>query len=277
MRLWGCERASGLRFGRASATLAAVGAAAGVFVAAGQGAPLLRAATHGGSSRPAITPRGGQPFRPTLGDWEGTVDGFPASFGLRYAADSSGRPRYGFNNVVALRPSGCPANASPYVEDVIASPRLIATARFGALGLAQAGFGGNLLGASSATLSRHYQTPTCSGTLSWHMHPAQRRPVHDGLWKASWSSGGSATFHVIAGGRLATGITVPGRVTACDGVTGQVDLFLAASGRAGLSEHGLNASLSFTGSAGSGQIDAGGRGCAGGPVRLRLSLLKPTS
>jgi hypothetical protein len=223
-----------------------------------------------GTSRPPITLRSGQSFRPTLGDWEGTANGLPASFQLSYGR-TRGSARYGIDQLVALRPATCPATAGRYAEDVIASTVATPLGAHGSLGLSRFTFGGSLSGARTATLTRPYHVAGCSRTLSWKMHPATRRAVSDGVWKASYG-GGSGTFHVLANGRLATAITVPSSITRCNGMAGKFDLFIGPNGTARISQPGLRATIQFTRRGGSGRINSDGAGCAGGPFRFRVSL-----
>jgi hypothetical protein len=224
------------------------------------------AAAGGGSARPAISPLNGKPFIPVLGDWEGTVNGFPASFRLRYERTSSGALRYGIDKLVVLSPSSCPVKSSQYSEDVIDSTNPNPLARAGALGLTRFGFGGRLVGARSATLTRHYRAGACQGTLSWRMHPATRRPVLAGRWKIRYADGESGTFHVEAAGRLASAIVIPSAITSCNGLLGEFDLFIGPDGKARLDQRNLRASITFTKKSGSGSVS--GRGCA----RLRFTV-----
>jgi hypothetical protein len=145
--------------------------------------------------------------------------------------------------------------------------------RSGSLGLSRFGFGGDLLGARSATLSRGYRIGSCSGTLTWHMRPGVRRPIQGGLWRLRYADGGSSGFRVQAGGRLATKIDIPAALTSCNGVSGQVDLFIGPGGQASLSQRRLKVSIHFSRRAGTGQID-GGSGCSNGPLRFRVSARK---
>src|ERR1700729_2886223 len=60
---------------------------------------------------PAIVPRHGRSFVPVQGDWEGTADGFAASFNLVLDAvrpQRAGGPQYGIQDLVMLRPLACP-------------------------------------------------------------------------------------------------------------------------------------------------------------------------
>jgi hypothetical protein len=248
--------------------------AAGAALLGGAGAGYAQTVRHTsqGSSRPPITLRSGTSFRPTLGDWEGTVNGLPASFQLSYGQTRSAG--YGIDDLVALRPAGCPATAGHYVEDVIASTVATPLRAHGSLGLSRLKFGGSLSGGRTATLTRRYRVGGCTRTLRWTMHPATRRAVTDGVWKVSYNGGGSGRFHVLAGGRLATALAVPTAMTRCNGLAGKFDLFIGPSGTARLSQTGLRATIQFTRRGGNGRINSDGAGCAGGPFRFRVSLTR---
>ena len=252
---------------RALVALVAPACAAALVLAA---SPALSAPTRTGSS-PSITPRTGRPFVPEAGDWEGTAGGFPASFELRYAAGTSSPRGYVFDTVLALLPAGCPVSPAHYSEDLISAARPTPIQASGSFGLARLGFDGGLRGAGSALLSTRYRSGSCSGRLTWHMHPARRAAVQDGRWQATISGGEQAVFHVRAGGRLATAIALPAALARCGGPAGGVDLFIGTSGQAKLTRPDLRISIMFSGHSARGRID-GGRGCPGGPLRLAAQL-----
>jgi hypothetical protein len=259
----------------ASAAALGLGMALGLggavgFASAGQG-HTLRHTSQASGNLPSISPAHGKRFVPALGDWEGTANGFPASFRLSYGRDSRGNLSYGLDTLVALRPAGCPVSSSRYAEDVISSTRVNPLGRAGSLGLSRFGFGGAMRAARTATLSTRYRLGSCSGTLNWHMHPATRTPVQDGLWHLHYPGGESSSFRVQAGGRLASQIDVAPALKRCNGVSGQYDLFIGPNGRAGTSQRGLRASIRFTRRGGSGQIDGAGSGCAKGPFHFSVS------
>lgn len=220
-------------------------------------------------------PRHGRPFVPVLGEWEGTVNGFPASFGLGFdpKLSSQGGRQYGLSSVVALRPNACPASPQRYSEDVISAKRLIGLGNFGAFALSGVGFAGSLTGARSARLATSYDAGSCRGTLSWRMHPANRRAVPDGRWRLSFRDGEQESFQVQAGGRLATSLGLPSELTRCSGATGSVDLFIGPGGLATVTQSDAQISIRFSGASASGEVN--GRGCAGGPFRL-IAKLKQT-
>jgi hypothetical protein len=235
----------------------------------GAAAGNAQPAGHAGS-RASITLRSGRSFRPTLGDWEGTVNGLPASFALSYGNTDRSQP-YGIADLVAVRPAACPARTGHNVEDVIAASVAAPLGAYGALGLGSFGLGGSLSGARSATLTR---AAVCGRTLSWNMHPASRRAVTDGVWTARYSGGGSTTFHVVGGGRLATAFVIPTALTRCNGLAGKLDIFVGPRGTATLSQSGLRVSIAFGRRSGSGRINSDGSGCAGGPFRFSVTLKK---
>src|ERR1700744_760931 len=71
---------------------------------------------------PAIVPTHGRPFIPVQGDWEGTANGFAASFNLVLDAvhqQRAGVPQYGIQDLVMLRPLACPINPAHYGESIL--------------------------------------------------------------------------------------------------------------------------------------------------------------
>jgi hypothetical protein len=225
----------------------------------------------GGGNGPTIQPYGGTAFVPTTGDWEGIVNGFPASFSLRLVT-RNGIPGYGLNDVVALHPSTCPSAQSVYAEAVIRSKRSSVVGPAGSLGLSGVGFRGGLTGRRSATMSARFHSGSCARSLRWHMHPAKRLRVGDGSWTIRFGDGESGTFHVLAGGRLATAIHLPAVVTRCNGAVGAVDLFIRPSGVATLSGATVHSSIRFSDETATGKMSAGGRGCTGRSVSLTAKL-----
>lgn len=260
-----------------SASMGRAGGATRFALALALAVALALAATPALSSpRPSVVPRHGRPFVPVLGDWEGTVGGFPASFGLAFDPKLSahGGRQYGFSSVVALRPNACPASSHRYSEDVITGGRLIGLGSFGTFALSGVGFAGSLTAAGSATLETEYHagsgTGSCRGMLSWRMHPANRRVVPDGRWKLSFRDGELESFQVQAGGRLATSLRLPSELTRCSGATGSVDLFIGPDGLARITQPGVQMSIRFSGSSATGKIN--GRGCARQPFHFSARL-----
>jgi hypothetical protein len=235
------------------------------------GALALVASPALSAQAPTINPGQGKPFVPTLGDWEGTANGFPASFSLVHT-NRGGVRGYGINDVVALRPNGCPTASYRYSEAVIQSKLGAPLGSGGSLGLSRFGFGGNFVGARSATMSGRYRSGSCSGKLSWNMHPAKRTLVQAGAWRVRFADGESGSFNVLASGRLASSIEVPSALTSCDGVTGAVDLFIGTSGLAKVSQPNVHASIQFGRRSATGVFNAGGQGCADGPFHFTASL-----
>ena len=232
-------------------SLAALGIVASPAISAG-GARRSSFSSH--AARPSIKPHRGRPFVPVTGDWEGTVDGFPASFEVTYNAAGQPTP-YGAQDIVALAPNSCPVLASRYAANVISSSqRPVSVNRAGFLELERFGFAGNLTGARRASLSRAYHTGSCAGRLSWQLHPAHRRVVQDGVWKLNFADGESSRFSVLGGGRLASGIKLPAVLARCNGLSGGLDLFIGARGNAATAQPGLRASMTFTRARASGQL-----------------------
>ena len=212
------------------------------------------------ASAPTIAPAHGQPFRPTLGDWEGTVNGFPVSFELGLTGSAT-TPHYAVNAIVALIPSGCPAVAYDYSEAVIDSQNGSPVGTKGQLSLTKFGYTGGFTGARTATLSTHYGAHRC-GQLNWTLHPAHRTAVQSGTWRLTFANGESSRFSVIGTGRLATGISLPRALATCNGTRGTIDLFITAAGRAATARPTVRASFKFTHTKATGHIDAGGKGCS---------------
>ena len=231
-----------------------------------------RSTSAPGPATPLIRPRTGHAFRPKLGDWEGTVDGFPASFQLSYdrsLPQHAGVPQYGLSHIVMLRPAGCPPNADHYAETIIDGQTPGEIGGFGTLALTRFGIDGSFTGARTATFSTGYATSSsCTGHLIWHMRPAVRHTVDDGAWSARFRDGETERFAVMAGGRLATGFTLPRLMTACNGLSGGLDVFIGASGTARYAGTTLLATIRFGARSASGTLNAAGHGCPGGPVRF---------
>lgn len=261
---------------RAAAALAAVTGAAVVLTAiAAVAAAILPTASRARPivlakpSPPAVQPPSGRPFVPIQGDWEGTANGFAASFNL--VLDPTRRPRagapaYGIQDLVLLRPTGCPPSAAHYGESMLRGRRPSALGRHGGLGLTRLGLRGAITGSRSATLSAGYSLHGCRGTITWHMHPAVRRTVADGSWTIHWPSGERSSFHVQANGRLATAIRLPRSIAACNGLSGTVDVFIGAHGGSAISHDGVTLKLRFGNEHASGTLAAAG--CAGGAARV---------
>jgi hypothetical protein len=228
-------------------------------------------ALAGAGALPLIHPRHGQPFAPALGDWEGQADGFPAS--LRLVLDRrAGVPGYGIGDVVLLRPRSCPTASDSYSVTPIQPSRPVPVGGHGGLGLTDFALGGSFTAARSATLSAQTSDGSCSDRLTWHMHPTRRSAVTDGAWRLQFTDGESSTFRVLSGGRVAAPIKLPAALKRCNGVSGDVDLFIGASGRATISYPNVRVWMQFGRRHATGRVNAGGRGCSGGPIHLSASL-----
>jgi hypothetical protein len=213
-------------------------------------------------SGPTVSPRHGKPFVPTQGDWEGTVDGFAASFELTGdATQAGGRPPYGLRNLVMLRPSACPVSTTHYTESIISGKVPVALGRYGSLNLGSFHLVGSLTGARGATLSGSYAASGCHGRLTWHMRPASRRSVDDGAWTVRFADGERYGFVVQAGGRLATDVGLPHTVATCNGLEGSLDAFIGPRGDAAVSQSGVRLIMHFAGGRAIGTLTA--RGCSG--------------
>jgi hypothetical protein len=217
------------------------------------------------SGRPTVRPRQGKPFVPVTGDWEGTANGFAASFELTLGRQG-GTARYGVRDLVLLTPNACPVTPAHHGESVLTGHAPSPLARFGSLGLSRLGLQGSFGGARSASLSAGYRLPGCHGKLAWHMRPATRTPVADGGWTAHFADLESSQFQVRAGGRLATGVDLPRNLRACNGLQGAVDMFIGPGGIGRESGSGVTISLRFSGNRATGSITA--RGCPGGAQRI---------
>ncbi len=222
---------------------------------------------------PVIQPLSGKSFIPTVGDWEGTADGFPASFELRYDPALRGQPgipRYGLSQIVIFLPSACPVNASRYRETFIeGNPDQLGA--HGSLALAEFGISGRFGAAKAATMASRFALPACRGTLTWHMVPAARRRVDDGTWTARFTGGERERFTVEDGGRVAVGLALPRLLASCNGASGGVNLFIGASGVSRYSSAVVRLKLTFSGRAATGTLDSGDGGCHGGPIRFTAS------
>ena len=70
----------------------------------------------------------GRSFIPVQGDWEGTADGFAASFNLVVDAvkqQRAGVPQYGIQDLVMLRPLACPPDPAHYGESILGRPAAV--------------------------------------------------------------------------------------------------------------------------------------------------------
>lgn len=213
---------------------------------------------------PAIQPRNGRAFIPVQGDWEGTADGFAASFNLVLDAvhqQRAGVPQYGIEDLVMLRPHACPPDPAHYSESILDGSLPSVLGAHGSLGLTRFGLNGRLTARRSATLQARYNVRSCHGMLTWHMHPAVRRTVANGMWTVHYSGGEHSTFRVRAGGRLATAIRLPRATAACNGLQGTLDLFIGIQGRSAITQSGVTLKLRFANGHATGTLSA--TGCRG--------------
>lgn len=213
---------------------------------------------------PAIQPAHGRPFVPVQGDWEGTADGFAASFNLVLDAvhqQRAGVPQYGIQDLVMLRPLACPPDPAHYGESILGGRLPSVLGDHGSLGLSRFGLEGQLTAKRSATLQGRYRLPSCHGMLTWHMHPAVRRTVANGIWTVHYSGGEQSAFRVRAGGRLATAIRLPRATAACNGLEGTLDLFIGSQGRSAVTQSGVTLKLRFANDHATGTLAA--TGCHG--------------
>ena len=217
---------------------------------------------------PAVVPRHGRSFVPVQGDWEGTADGFSASFNLVLDAvrrQRAGVPQYGIQDLVMLRPLACPPDPVHYGESIVGGRLPAVLGDHGALGLSRFGLGGGFTGRRAATLQGPYSLPSCRGTLTWHMHPAVRRTVANGSWLVRYADGEHSTFQVQAGGRLATAIRLPAAIAACNGLEGTLDGFIGTRGGSSITQSGVSLKLRFRNGNATGTLSASG--CKG-PLRV---------
>ncbi len=245
-------------------TKRAAGLLACVLSAAVALAPTMAAA------RPAIVSHHHR-FVPATGDWEGTANGFPASFGVAYKpAYRVYGPRvtqYGFEDLALLEPSGCPINPANTFETIVGNHTLTPVYAGGSLHLASSGIHGGLTSARTAKIWIRFRLPPsasnsgCSTVLTWHMHPAQRRRVPDGTWQLRFSDGETESFTVDGGGRVATGIAFP-MGFGCE--FGAVDMFIGPDGHANVPTAGGQVDLRFAGASASGTMTgtSGAGGCS---------------
>jgi len=221
-------------------------------------------------------------FVPATGDWEGTANGFPASFQLSYEPRNAGYGSrytlYDFADVTLIEPETCPLSTSQYLEAEIGDHFPTPVFAGGSLHLRTDGIPGGLTGAHTALLSAQYNfpattgTPACVGTLRWQMHPVHRRRVDDGTWELHFSDGSAESITVDGQGRLAKGITFPQSFANCSSSFGGVDLFIGPSGLASFPDPSLQVMLNFKATTASGKMNA--PGVPGCQLGLSASLTK---
>jgi hypothetical protein len=229
---------------------------------------------HSTPTGPPISLGGGKSVTPTLGDWEGTVGGLPASFDLtrdpRRAGGSA--PPYGIDELVAITPSACPVSPAQVREVQLKSSGPVRLGAQGALGLGHIGFGGELTGNRTATLTRAFHLAGCNGTQTWAMHPALRLPVSDGNWNLRMGSSPLGHFTVSDGGRLASAVPLSKDLELCEGLTGTVDVFIGPGGIATTDDPELQISLHFVKGVAHGTFTTRGKGCATRHIPVSAAL-----
>ena len=220
---------------------------------------------------PAIQPTHGRSFIPVQGDWEGTADGFAASFNLVLDAvhqQRAGVPQYGIQDLVMLRPLSCPTDPAHYGEAILGGRLPSVLGDHGSLGLSRFGLDGQFTAKRSATLQGRYTLRACHRALTWHMHPAVRRTVANGTWTVHYPAGEHSSFHVRAGGRLATAIRLPRAIATCNGLEGTLDVFIGTQGGSAITQSGVTLKLHFANGHATGTLSASG--CKG-PLRVTAS------
>jgi hypothetical protein len=231
-----------------------------------------------GAAHQPIVPSHGKQFVPVTGDWEGTVDGFPASFELLYHPSFATKYHlapYAFENLVMIEPDSCPVASYQYYENMVSQAATSGISTGGSFRLGSDGWPGGLTGARTAKLSAVAQSGLkCQLKLHWTLHPAHRRAVQDGKWKLDFGDGASNTFTVESGGRLASGITVPDAVNKCGASSGGgADLFIPPSGSGSYDDpQALGVQMTFYDHTATGQMSFPNSQCA--RVSLSATLVK---
>jgi hypothetical protein len=215
---------------------------------------------------PPVVPQHGRSFTPAQGNWEGVTRGYAASFQLGFDPASG---RYVLTRLVLLRPNACPADPARYSEFFLRGPAAVPLGPTGSLRFGSADVHATLTGAGAAMLTSTYRVGACTGTLTWHMRPAHRAAVQDGVWTIRFGGGPPARFSVGSGGRLARAIPLPAIPAGCSGLRGAVDLFISASGRATFSQTGVSLSMRFARRTATGTLHVAG--CRAGSLRISAS------
>jgi hypothetical protein len=255
-------------------------------IVAGVGMLALAPTAAAHPRRPAIRVHGHR-FVPVTGDWEGTADGYPASFELSYAPFYS--IPYGLNDLVRMAPTSCPAGVLPPVSPVIDGGGLASLDPGGSLGADRYNVHGGLTGARTATLWSKITyagtvPPTCVRRLTFRMHPARRTKVDDGTWSLRYTGGGAQKLSVTGGGRLASPLAIPPSTDVCypnyptpPGELGDsLQLFIGRSGVATsqFGYYGIAATLRFRKTTLSGQLAINNQTCHDSTFPLTGSLTK---
>jgi hypothetical protein len=236
--------------------------------------------------RPAIRAHGHR-FVPVTGDWEGTADGYPASFELSYAPFYS--IPYGLDDLVRMAPGSCPAGVYPSASPVIDGGGLADLDPGGSLGAGRYNVHGGLTGARTATLWSKISyagpvPPACVRRLTFRMHPARRMKVDDGTWSLRFTGGETQTLSVTAGGRLADPVAIPPSTDVCypdypvppAELGDAFQLFIGPSGVAAaqFGYYGVTTTISFRKTTLSGQLVINNQTCHDSTFPLTGSLTK---
>jgi hypothetical protein len=221
--------------------------------------------------RPPIHARGHK-FVPVTGDWEGSANGFPASFELTYEPGFS--PPYALSDFVSVRPASCPVGANPNTAETLDGTAPASIGAGGSFELAKYDLYGGLTGTRTAKtwFNISYAAPvppSCPKRVTITLHPvAHRKPVDDGTWKLRFSDGEAVEFKLTGGGRLATA-GIPNEVARCYPMAlsppgGSFLLFIGADGIAtgGWSGQNMSATLTFKQKSASGQLVIDNVACA---------------
>jgi hypothetical protein len=255
-------------------------------IVAGLGTLALAPTAAAHPRRPAIRVHGHR-FVPVTGDWEGTADGYPASFELSYAPFYS--IPYGLNDLVRMAPTSCPAAVLPPASPVIDGGGLAALDPGGSLGAGQYNVHGGLTGARTATLWSKITyagtgSASCVHRLTFRMHPARRTKVDDGTWAVGYTGAGAQKLSVTAGGRLASPLAVPPSTDVCypnylappAELGDSMQLFIGPSGLATsqFGYWGITATVRFGRATLSGQLAINNQTCHDSTFPLTGSLTK---
>jgi hypothetical protein len=122
-----------------------------------------------------------------------------------------------------------------------------------------------------------------SSTIVWHLHPARRRPVKQGLWRLRFSDGQTARFYVLAGGRVVDPTNYPNAALSQCGLAGgapQAVEFVTAAGGVSATDpaHGLTFALTLRATSGQGVVTIANQTCPDTTVTMtatRVSSAQP--
>jgi hypothetical protein len=250
---------------------------------AGCAALALVPAAGARTSRPPIRAHRHR-FVPVTGDWEGSADGFPASFELTYEPGFS--PPYALSDYVSVRPQSCPVGAEPDIAETLDGTGLASIGAGGSFELAKYDLYGGLTGTRAAKtwFNISYAVPvpaSCPKRVTIALHPvAHRKAVDDGTWSLRFSDGETGTFKLTGGGRLSA-VGIPNEVAHCYPMElsppgGSFLLFIAPDGVAtgGWPEQNISATLSFKQKSATGQLLVDNEACADIAFPMTATLVK---